>query len=212
MPKPYLITIAQPVTAELTEKKSRFISQAFPAATEKQAQEILAAVRTRHHDARHHVYAWIIGADNQFMRSNDDGEPAGTGGRPVLEAIKKSGLQNIILVVTRYFGGILLGSGGLTRAYGKAAQMALDNAAKVQLIPAEKYALTIGYPLLDKTEAFLCQHKVTVIDKIFTDQICLICAIDQKNLSWIREKLTNLCHGNLRLDSLGEQIQIKQSI
>lgn len=111
-----IITITQPISAELIEKKSRFIAQAAPVDSEKQAQSFLEEIRNKHRGARHNVYAWIIGSNNEVMRSSDDGEPAGTGGKPVLETIKKSSLQNIVLVVTRYFGGILLGAGGLTRS------------------------------------------------------------------------------------------------
>ena len=201
MEKQPLITIATATTAELIEKKSRFIGQAFPVNNEQEAQDQLAAIRTKHRAARHNVYAWVIGADNEFMRSSDDGEPAGTGGRPVLEAIKKSGLQNIMIVVTRYFGGILLGSGGLTRAYGKAAQLAIDEAAVIKRLPAQKYAITCSYPYLSKTEIVL---------KIYGEQIGIIAAISDQLITKATTNLTNLSNGTTRIDELGEQVFIEE--
>ena len=210
MEKQPLITIATPTTAELIEKKSRFIGQAFPVNNEQEAQDQLAAIRTKHRAARHNVYAWVIGADNEFMRSSDDGEPAGTGGRPVLEAIKKSGLQNIMIVVTRYFGGILLGSGGLTRAYGKAAQLAIDEAAVIKRLPAQKYAITCSYPYLSKTEIVLNQPGIEIIDKIYGEQIGIIAAISDQLITKATTNLTNLSNGTTRIDELGEQVFIEE--
>lgn len=210
MEKQPLITIAAAATAELIEKKSRFIGQAFPVNDEQEAQEQLAAVKSKHRAARHHVYAWVIGVNNEFMRSSDDGEPAGTGGRPVLETIKKTGLQNILVVVTRYFGGILLGSGGLTRAYGKAAQMALEAAPIVQKTHAQKYAITCGYPYLSKTEIVLNQPGIEIADKIYGEQIGIIAAISDQLIAKLEADLIDLSNGTTRIDELGEQLLINE--
>jgi uncharacterized YigZ family protein len=203
-----LITIVAPATAELTEKKSRFIGQAFPVCSEAEAMAQLAAVRDAHKAARHHVYAWVIGDQSEHMRSSDDGEPAGTAGRPLLEAIKSAGLQDVLLVVTRYFGGILLGSGGLTRAYAKTAQMTLDAASKIRKIPANRYALLVDYAQLSKVESLLATKGVSIEDKVFAEQICLICSLPPALLADLAAALADLSDGNLKLRDLGEPTYI----
>ncbi len=114
----------------LVEKKSKFIANAAPVNTEEEARSFLDNIRKTYPDARHVVYAYLISGDNSYQRYSDDGEPQGTGGMPVLEAIKREGLTNVICTVTRYFGGILLGAPGLTRAYGTSASGALQAAGR----------------------------------------------------------------------------------
>ena len=108
--------------SEIIEKKSRFIGRALPIESEQQAQEILKEIRKQYYDARHVCYAFQV---DQITRSSDDGEPSGTAGRPILDMIGYAGLKNVLVVVTRYFGGVLLGTGGLTRAYGQTAKEAI---------------------------------------------------------------------------------------
>jgi len=199
-----MITIAAPAMAELTEKKSRFIGQAFPITDEAEASAQLAAIRAAHKTARHHVYAWVIGGHNEFMRSSDDGEPAGTAGRPLLAAIKTAGLQGVLLVVTRYFGGILLGAGGLTRAYAKTAQLTLDAARKIRKTPAARYAMLVDYADLSKAEGLLAQKNIPVEDKVFAEQVCLICALPPALLPDLEAALADLSDGRVQLRGLGE--------
>jgi len=204
-------TISQIAEAEFTEKRSRFIGQLAPADTEEDAKKFLDRIRSEQKGARHNVYAWIIGEHDQFMRSSDDGEPAGTGGRPVLESIKQADLHNVVLVVTRYFGGILLGAGGLTRAYAKAAQLAIDSAKKIVRIPAGKYALTIDYGFLTKAVALLEESGCQILDKIFSDKVLLICAAATSDIPMLKEKLTDMSRGSFRLDDLGETAFLERS-
>ena len=117
-------TIQGDFTAEYTEKHSRFIAVAFHCETEQQASEIIAAQKSKYWDARHNVYAYLL--KDGTARFSDDGEPHGTAGMPMLEVIKGSGITNVLVVVTRYFGGILLGTGGLVRAYSTSTRDALD--------------------------------------------------------------------------------------
>lgn len=111
---------AGPSEAELVEKKSRFIGQVFPAETEEEARACIEAVRKKHYDARHHCFCYRLA--NGTVRASDDGEPQGTAGQPMLAVFDRENVQNVVCVVTRYFGGILLGAGGLTRAYTKTAK------------------------------------------------------------------------------------------
>ena len=110
---------------EIVEKKSRFIAQVFPVKTEEEVMQLLEAARKKYWDARHNCYAFVLGADGEISRCSDDGEPSGTAGRPILEVLTKRGLKDVLVIVTRYFGGTLLGTGGLVRAYSQAAQAGL---------------------------------------------------------------------------------------
>lgn len=114
--------------AEIVVQRSRFLATTCRVEDEPHARDVIESVRARHHDARHHCTAFVLGADSMLRRSNDDGEPSGTGGRPILDAITGRSLSDVVVVVTRWFGGTLLGTGGLTRAYGDAAAAALDAA------------------------------------------------------------------------------------
>ena len=124
-------TVGKSGEAELVIEKSQFISYAAPAATEEEALEFIQAIKKKHRDATHNVPAYVIGENNDIQRFSDDGEPSGTAGVPMLEVLKKEDLRDTVLVVTRYFGGIKLGTGGLVRAYTKAAKLALEAAGIV---------------------------------------------------------------------------------
>ena len=127
-------TIREPAEGRYKEKGSKFIAYAYPVSTESQIREIAARLKKDHHSARHHCFAWRLGAEHQLFRVNDDGEPSGTGGRPILGQIQQRGLTDIIVIVVRYFGGILLGTSGLTNAYKQAAADALDNASSIEKV------------------------------------------------------------------------------
>lgn len=139
-------TLTQRETAEIIEKKSRFIADASPVNTEAEALAFIAEIKGRYPDARHHVYAYTVNeAGTQFIRYSDDGEPQGTGGLPVLDVLKKKQLENTVIVVTRYFGGILLGAPGLTRAYsGSAAEVVLKSGIS-QFCACKKVTVTVTY-------------------------------------------------------------------
>lgn len=207
-----LITIPGPAEAELIEKKSCFIGRARPVEDEAQALAFLEQARAKDPGANHHCYAWNIGRDNQFQRSSDAGEPSGTAGRPILEAIKRAGLQNTAVVVTRYFGGVLLGAGGLTRAYGRAAQLALEAAGRVLRLPAVKFALTFDYSLLGKVEAFLQQNGFPLADKIYGAEVCFICLIESERLDFAARALADLSGGALRMQDLGESAYVDKPL
>jgi uncharacterized YigZ family protein len=134
--------------AEYEEKKSRFIGAARPVASEAEALSFLAEVRAEHRSASHNVYAYSAGEGVPAKRFSDDGEPQGTAGVPVLDVIEKGGLEDVAIVVTRYFGGTLLGAAGLIRAYGKAASMAAEAAGVVERSLARELAVLVEYPLL----------------------------------------------------------------
>lgn len=144
-------TIKKPAEAELVEKKSRFICHIRPVSTEKEALDFLNEMRASYRDATHNVYAYII-RENNIMRYSDDGEPGGTSGVPTLEVLRKEGLTDVAVVTTRYFGGTLLGAGGLVRAYGKAAKLGVDAAGIVTRALCRKVTVTVDYGMSGKIQ------------------------------------------------------------
>ena len=143
---------------DFTEKKSRFIGYAFPVSTEKEAQDLLQMIRKRHWDAKHNVSAYVL--KDGIQHCSDDGEPQGTAGVPVMNVILKNGVVDAMIVVTRYFGGILLGTGGLVRAYSHAASLALEDAGIVTMCPCKNLSLSCSYSQYGKvgTEVKLQFH------------------------------------------------------
>ncbi|MBR7015210.1 MAG: YigZ family protein [Lachnospiraceae bacterium] len=141
-------TVLVPGVGEIVEKKSRFIGEIFPAETLEEAEERLLAIRKRYYDARHHCFAAVVGVPGtpeEIRRGNDDGEPGGTAGKPMLEVLDGEDLHNTAVVVTRYFGGTLLGTGGLVRAYSAAVKAAIENAAIVTVVSGRKIAFRVSY-------------------------------------------------------------------
>jgi uncharacterized YigZ family protein len=165
MPGEYL-TINESGQGEYVEKKSRFIAQAVHVESEEEAIAFLEKVRKKYYDARHNCYAWVIGEQKEKTRSSDDGEPSGTAGLPILKVIDGSGCTNVLIVVTRYFGGTLLGTGGLVRAYSKSAKDALDDAAKVRMCLCARLRVTIQYGALDRILYYLRQEGIEPADQI----------------------------------------------
>ena len=141
-------TVLVPGVGEVVEKKSRFIGEIFPAETLEEAEERLLAIRKRYYDARHHCFAAVVGVPGtpeEIRRGNDDGEPGGTAGKPMLEVLDGEDLHNTAVVVTRYFGGTLLGTGGLVRAYSAAVKAAIANAKIVTVVSGRKIAFRVSY-------------------------------------------------------------------
>lgn len=143
--------IYTPGSGQIEVKKSRFIGDAFSVHNEEEVQEYVAGIRKKHYDARHHCYAYILGDENA-VRASDDGEPQGTAGKPILEVITKEGMRNTLVIVTRYFGGTLLGTGGLTRAYSQAAKEALNSSILIEKHTGIRFKVTMGYDILGKLE------------------------------------------------------------
>lgn len=150
-------TVSQPARIELIERKSRFIADCRPLADESEALAFIRGIRNEFPDATHHVYAWILGGDNQLQRYSDDGEPQGTAGLPVLDVLRKPGIEQAGIVVTRYYGGVLLGTGGLVHAYGEAAARAMQAASPIVRQRCERIRLTLDYRDLDRVRHRLGQ-------------------------------------------------------
>ena len=156
---------------EITEKKSRFIANVVPVSSEEEAEEFIESMKKKYWDARHNCYAYIIGERGEIKRFSDDGEPGGTAGKPILEVLSGEGVTNAAIVVTRYFGGTLLGTGGLVRAYGAAAKAGLSASAVINKIPGMRLSITTDYTGLGKIQYLLGQRGITVLDTVYTDKV-----------------------------------------
>ena len=182
-------------TIELTaeglykEKGSKFIAYAFPVSNELQIKEIVAKLKKEHHSARHHCFAWRLGSDHQVFRINDDGEPSGTAGRPIFGQIQHHGLTNLLVVVVRYFGGILLGTSGLINAYKQAASNVLGNAAVVEKIIETTIEVNFDYLAMNEFMMVLKEFQLEMKESHF-DLTC-------RAKVMVRKKLTEAVTGRL---------------
>lgn len=164
---------------EIIEKKSRFIADIFPVVSEEEAFGYLEEIKKKHWDARHHCWAYVIGRNPALERMSDDGEPAGTAGKPILETIRGRGLTNIFVVVTRYFGGTLLGTGGLVRAYSAAVSEGLSHTVIISKIKGFKLKITTEYTGYGKIQYIVAQKGINVLDTIYTDKVEMILLVPQ---------------------------------
>ena len=177
--------------------KSRFIGYGCPCETEDAALAFLAEIRTRHRDATHNCYAYIVGANMGVMRYSDDGEPGGTAGMPIIEVMKARGVTNACVVVTRYFGGVLLGAGGLVRAYSQGAAAAINACGVGMMHPTARYLMEIPYPMLGRMEHFLKSEPIIVEDKSYTDVISFTLIVREADEDGFLRRLTDMSEGRV---------------
>ncbi len=159
-------TIEKYAADEFVERKSRFIGYISPVQTEEEAMEFIGQIRSKHWDATHNVYAYVL-RDGNIRRYSDDGEPSGTAGVPVLDVLQKEGLTDAVVVVTRYFGGIMLGAGGLVRAYSHGAKIAVDAAQTLWMHPCTLFQLQMEYPMYGKINYILPDYAAAVEESDF---------------------------------------------
>lgn len=190
---------------EYEEKRSRFLSWVFPVSSEEDVSLHLAFLKKKYYDARHHCYAYVIEGESEIQRFSDDGEPSGTAGLPILEAIRKKGFTNVLVVVVRYFGGILLGASGLVRAYGKAAISALDNVPAVIRKLCYEACVRVDYALYGKIRNFLDANNFPVCDTKFTDNVELILVIEDGRKEYFYKELTDITGGKALISFCGEK-------
>ena len=199
MRKPYKI-LYQGGTAEITEKKSRFIASLRPVQSEEEALLFLEETRKKYWDARHNCYAWIIGENGEQKRCSDDGEPSQTAGRPMLDVLEGEGICNACAVVTRYFGGTLLGTGGLVRAYSGAVQAGIKSSTVLAVMPAVRTAVTTDYNGVGKIQYLLGQRNITILDSQYSDQVVLTVLIPEEGKERLLKELTDLTNGRAGLE------------
>ena len=189
--KPYK-TLIRDAQDEFIVNKSRFIGHGRPCETEEEALAFLAEMRAKYRDATHNCYAYIVGANMGVMRYSDDGEPGGTAGMPIMKA---RGVTNCAVVVTRYFGGVLLGAGGLVRAYSQGAAAAINASGVGVMHPTSRYLMEIPYPLLNRMDYFLKDEPVQVEDRTFTDVITYTLVVRCADEAGFLARLTDMSEG-----------------
>lgn len=190
-------TIQGRAIAEIEEKKSRFIAHLAHVETEEEALAFLEKIRAEHRMARHNVYAYVLRGEgaSERIRYSDDGEPQKTAGLPTLQALQHAGIVNVACVVTRYFGGTLLGTGGLVRAYTQATQAALEQADLVAISRCVDLTIRLGYPLYDPFVRIAADANAKIIDTRYADDVTLCVRMLDGEQDALLLKLTELCHG-----------------
>lgn len=188
--------------AELIEKRSRFISRVWPLGSEKEALERIAEIRSRHRDASHNVYAYIL-REGAIMRYSDDGEPGGTSGMPTLNVFRSEGITDFCCIVTRYFGGTLLGAGGLSRAYSAAAKLALDAAGRVTMSLWSVFSLSCAYGQYEQVKRLLDLSGAIIQDTDFGADVRIEAIIKEEAVEDCRAALLSLTAGKSELRVTG---------
>ncbi len=197
-------TIIDDVTTQFTEKHSRFIGYVSHTETDEEAVAFIDKIRSLHGDARHNVYAYVLNADNR-MRYSDDGEPHGTAGKPILDIINGYELKDVTVVVTRYFGGILLGTGGLVRAYSKAAKDTIEASQKFLLVPGNTYSSSCDYSKYSAVESIVSEFEGTVEDTVFEYRVTLKYSIPAAVCDKFLYKLTDELASTVTAEKIGEK-------
>lgn len=196
-------TILSEGICEHIEKKSRFIGHAAPVKSEEEARAFIEAVKKKHWDARHSCSAFIIGESGTLMRSSDDGEPQGTAGKPILDVLLGADVKNIVIVVTRYFGGTLLGTGGLVRAYSRAAREALAAAGVCELAYCRRLAIGCSYTDFGRVQYELNSGGYIVEDIAYTDNVCAVALAECERAERLCSELTEATGGRADISDKG---------
>lgn len=200
MPEPYQ-TVYEGGVGEIVEKKSRFIAEIRPVETEEEVLHFLEEIRKQYWDARHHCSAFILGARQEIMRCSDDGEPSQTAGKPMLDVLLGAGLTNAAVVVTRYFGGTLLGTGGLVRAYSAAAQEALRNSRIITKRWGTMLQVGTDYNGIGKLQYLFGQRQIPLMDSEYTDKVQFTVLVPEEQLPEIRKAVTEATSGQAVLEA-----------
>ena len=199
-------TIKENTITEIVEKKSKFIANVFYIESQEEAEEKIRLVNKQYFDARHNCYAYSIFTKNGIVNKfSDDGEPSGTAGAPMLNVLTSKGLTNILVIVTRYFGGILLGTGGLVRAYTLATQEALEKAIEIEKDLGLEAKLEISYPDLDKCKYYLNRNDIKIVGSEYGENILLTIEITEEKLEKIEKNKHNLNFEILRKDIIRQK-------
>lgn len=198
-------TVFEGGEGEIVEKKSRFIATVRPVSSEEEAAAFIAEMKKKYWDAKHNCSAFVIGDHQELTRCSDDGEPAQTAGRPMLDVLLREGIHNTAVVVTRYFGGVLLGTGGLVRAYQKAVQEGLANSIVIEKQSGRKLVIGTDYTGLGKLQYLIAQKGLVTIDTIYTDKVELILMVPAELTAETEKDVIEATNGNADI-SWGEEV------
>ena len=188
--------------SEFTEKRSRFIGRVARVETEADARAYIETIKKRHYDARHNCWCYIVHEGN-IVRYGDDGEPQGTAGQPMLNVFQREGVENVVCVVTRYFGGVLLGAGGLTRAYAKSAKDALDAAGKAKMTLWTRERVSVPYPLFERLTRLIDTHGGVTEGSDYGAEVSVTLRLPQTATETFDAALTELSNGGISPEMLG---------
>lgn len=188
--------------AELVEKKSRFIATVRPVSTEEEAVAFIDEMKKKYYDARHNCSAFVIGSKGELTRSSDDGEPSGTAGRPMLEVLTGSGIRNVAVVVTRYFGGVLLGTGGLVRAYSGAVKMALEQCETITRRFGVQLMIRTDYNGVGKIQYLLGSRNVVIQDSVYAADVEMKVLVPIEEYEKLCKELVEATNGRVGLEEV----------
>ena len=198
-------TVYEGGTGEIIEKKSRFIATVRPVESEEEAVAFIGEMKKKYWDARHNCSAFVIGENQEISRCSDDGEPAQTAGRPMLDVLLKEEIHNVAVVVTRYFGGVLLGTGGLVSAYQKATQEGLAASIVIDKQLGKKLTIETDYTGLGKIQYLAAKEEITVLDTAYTDQVTLSLMVPEEKQEQFEKNLVEATSGKAHI-SWGEEV------
>ena len=188
--------------AELVEKKSRFIATIRPVSSEEEAVAFIEEMKKKYYDARHNCSAFVIGSKGELTRSSDDGEPSGTAGRPMLEVLTGSGIRNIAVVVTRYFGGVLLGTGGLVRAYSGAVKMAMEQCETITRRYGVQMLIKTDYNGVGKIQYLLGSKDVVIQDSVYATDVQMTVLVPIEEYDRLCKELVEATNGRVGLEEV----------
>lgn len=193
-------TVYRGGSGEIVEKKSRFIAEVFPVTSEEEAMQYLEEARKRYWDARHHCWAYVLGRNPSAERMSDDGEPAGTAGKPILEVIRGRQITDVLVIVTRYFGGTLLGTGGLVRAYTASAAEGLKHSEIITRFHGFKLRIAADYTSLGKIQYLLAQREICILESMYTDKVELIVLVPDEEEGALYKEIMDGTNGQAVLE------------
>nr|WP_317357364.1 YigZ family protein [uncultured Tyzzerella sp.] len=197
-------TINQQAQAEIVEKKSRFIANVLPVSSEEEAINFINKIKKQYYDARHNCFAYVIGGNIPIIRFSDDGEPSGTAGKPILDVLLGENLENVVIVVTRYFGGTLLGTGGLVRAYGKSAKEGILLGKIVEMDTYTKFFISVDYSLIGKIQYEITNSGHILIDTQYTDLVKFIVYVKSQLIEDFTKSIINITNNNVNINKENE--------
>lgn len=187
---------------EFVEKKSRFIATIFPVSTEEEALERISEMKKKYYDARHNCFAYVIGNKNETERCSDDGEPSGTAGRPMLDVLVGEGVHNAVAIVTRYFGGTLLGTGGLVRAYTAAMKEGLANCVLLEQKSGYKLSVKTDYNDIGKIQYLARTLELTELDTVYADAVEMILLVPEEKIDKTEKEITEKTSAKAKMERL----------
>lgn len=189
---------------EFVEKKSRFIGYVKPVKTQEEATNFINSIKSKHWDATHNISAFVL-RENNIQRSSDDGEPSGTAGVPTLDVLLKENLVDVCVVVTRYFGGTLLGAGGLIRAYSHSSKIAVEAGHIITMAPCKVLSVSVDYSFYDRLNILLSEFNANIENSEFTDNVTVTFSVRENTVPLLKDKLTQLSNGKYILKEIGEK-------